>query len=375
MIAFAPNYFDIYMCKFYFLILVLNFFATSSVLGEVPKFKIGLVLPLTGTAADYGIAIQNSINLAIKDRPELFTNITWVYEDATFDTKTAVTALNQMVDYQKVDLVVTWGVAFCQALSPIAESKKIPLIGICLDPNVARDKQFVIRFKNKMDEIMQVQSKYLSDQGKNRIGVLLAEHPYLEEVNSALERNLHPGQTLEVIDRLPNGEADFRTRLIKITKNQSKFDVIGVFLFVGQISTFYRQAKNYNFSLPTFGTDLFESLSEIKASQGMMEGVHFASINIKPKFIDYYKSIYKNESQLAFGAPAYELALTIGELFNQANPKPMGREIIKSFSKVTSREGVASGPYKYVNDSEAGQYFQFPVVMKQIRGDRFEVVN
>ncbi len=359
----------------YFLLILISVYASIASAEGSPTFKVGLVLPLTGSAADYGVAIQNSINLAIKDRPELFTNISWSYEDATFDAKTAVTSFNQLIDVQKVDLAVTWGVAFCQALAPIAESKKVPLIGICLDPNVAKDKQYVIRFKNKMDEVMQVQAKYLKQLGYNKIGLLLAEHPYLQEAASALERNLQPGQSVKIIDRLPNGESDFRTRIIKIKQSTDKFDAIGVFLFVGQISTFYRQAKNFNFTLPTFGTDLFESLSEINASNGTMEGVNFASIDIKPDFIKYYKSIYKNESQLAFGAPAYEMALTIGELFNERVAKIKREDIIKSFAEVSSKDGVASGPYHYMNDPEAGQYFQFPVVIKKITKDRFEAIR
>jgi hypothetical protein len=38
------------------------------------KFKVGAVLPLTGGAADYGIAIKNCIELARKDNPNLYTS-------------------------------------------------------------------------------------------------------------------------------------------------------------------------------------------------------------------------------------------------------------------------------------------------------------
>ena len=61
-------------------------FRASYVLAEPSNiFQVGLVLPLTGPAADYGVAIKNCIDLAIKDRPELFTNIKFNYEDAAYD--------------------------------------------------------------------------------------------------------------------------------------------------------------------------------------------------------------------------------------------------------------------------------------------------
>jgi hypothetical protein len=88
------------------------------------KFKVGAVLPLTGAAADYGIAIKNCIELARKDNPELFTNIEFIYEDAAYDPKTAVSAYRSLTDGQQVDLTVTWGVSFCKALAPIACPQK-----------------------------------------------------------------------------------------------------------------------------------------------------------------------------------------------------------------------------------------------------------
>lgn len=338
-------------------------------------FKIGLVLPLTGPAADYGVAIKNCIDLARKDRPELFTNIRFHYQDAAFDPKTAVSALSKLIDSDRANLVVTWGVAFCKALAPLAEIRKTPLIGICLDPTIAASKQYVLRFKNTTDEIMRAQAQYLDDRGIKRIGLLLAEHPYLEEVTEALQRNVKEGQTIAIVDRLPNHEMDLRTNIIKLMKRKSEFDAIGIFLYAGQIASFYKQAHDLNFKIPTFGTDFFESLSEIRAAAGTMNGVVFTSIDIKDAFLRRYKEIFHNESQLAFGAPAYELTMTVGELFNTSGSKISADDIVKRFSTVVSRDGVASGPYRYVNEPSAGQYFQFPVVVKKIMNENFEVLR
>ena len=222
---------------------------------------------------------------------------------------------------------------------------------------------------------MRVQAQYLYDQGVRKIGILLAEHPYLEEASQALQRNLVPGQTLVVIDELPRDQVDLRTNILRLTRRKDEFDVLGVFLFAGQISTFYRQARELQFNRPTFGTDFFESLSEIRTSKGTMNGLMFTSINIKAAFLKKYKELFHNESQLAFGAPAYEFAITVGELFNKRGGALTADEIIQGFSTVTSKDGVASGPYGYVNDAKAGQYFRFPISVKRIVGEGFEVVR
>jgi branched-chain amino acid transport system substrate-binding protein len=344
-------------------------------LAAQEKFKVGAVLPLTGAAADYGIAIKNCIELAKKDKPELFTNIDFIFEDAAYDPKTAVSAYRSLTDGQRVDLALTWGVSFCKALAPIAEARKSPLVGLCLDPTIGSGRRYVLRFMNTTDEVMRAQTQYLFDRGVKRIGLLLAEHPYLEELREALQRNLLSGQTMVLIDQLPNKEMDLRTNILKLMKGKQEFDSLGVFLFAGQIASFYRQARDMGFDTQTFGTNFFESLSEVQASSGSMNGVVFASVDIKEDFLRRYKGIFHNESQLAFAAPAYELAMTLGELFNGNQGNLSGDEVVKKFALVTQRQGVAAGPYRYVNDAKAGQYFQFPIVMKKIVGDKFEVIR
>jgi branched-chain amino acid transport system substrate-binding protein len=339
------------------------------------KFKVGAVLPLTGGAADYGIAIKNCIELARKDNPELFTNIEFIYEDAAYDPKTAVSAYRSLTDGQQVDLTVTWGVSFCKALAPIAEARKSPMVGLCLDPAIGSGRRYVLRFMNTTDEVMRVQAQYLFERGVRRIGLLLAEHPYLEELREALQRNLIAGQTIVLIDQLPNKEMDLRTNILKLMKGEKQFDSLGVFLFAGQIASFYKQAWDMGFDTQTFGTNFFESLSEVHASNGSMNGVVFASVDTKDDFLRRYKEIFHNESQLAFAAPAYELAMTLGELFNDRQGSLSGEDIVKKFASVGQRQGVAAGPYRYVNDVEAGQYFQFPIVVKKIAGDKFEVIR
>src|SRR5690606_21504882 len=144
------------------------------------------------------------------------------------------------------------------------ESRKIPLVGICLDPGVTKGKKYVLRFLNTIDEIMLNQAQYLSTLGYKKIGLLVAEHPYLEEATLGFTRNAVVGQTVTIIDRIPKNEMDLRTHIIKLKNSKNNFDAIGIFLFAGQISTFYKQAHSLNFKIPTFGTNFFESISEIK---------------------------------------------------------------------------------------------------------------
>jgi branched-chain amino acid transport system substrate-binding protein len=168
------------MCKiiFSYLIVFFSFPVLCTHLEAQEKIKIGVILPLSGPAADYGKSMRNGLQLALKEnnneRPQ--KEIQLVYEDVQYNPVLAVLAFKKLAQRDKVDFVVSWGVNFCEALAPVAESLQIPFIGLCLNPHIAQNKKYVIRFQNVIDELMRLQASYLASQGKKRIAVLLADN-------------------------------------------------------------------------------------------------------------------------------------------------------------------------------------------------------
>ena len=72
-------------------------FADRQAAAETQRpITVGLILPLTGPTADYGVAIKNSIGLAFEEIPDLGERIHLLYEDAQYDPKLAVTALAKL---------------------------------------------------------------------------------------------------------------------------------------------------------------------------------------------------------------------------------------------------------------------------------------
>ena len=54
----------------------------SAVAQAESTAKVGLVLPLTGAIAEYGIATRNGIELARTERGDLFKSVQFAYEDS-----------------------------------------------------------------------------------------------------------------------------------------------------------------------------------------------------------------------------------------------------------------------------------------------------
>lgn len=106
-----------------------------------------------------------------------------------------------------------------------------------------------------------------------------------------------------------------------------------------------------------------------------MDGAIYVHNEVKPSFLERYQNIYHNKSQLAFAAMAYEFAALVGELFNQNAKELSAEKIIEKFSKVKPREGVATGKYQYVETPEGDRYFKFPIVVKEVAGDHYKILQ
>lgn len=258
------------------------------------EIKVGAILSLSGPTADYGDSMRNSMDLALRDSGR--TDITIIYEDAEYDSKKAVSAFQKLRSVDHVDLVYVWGVAFCKAIAPLAEVTKTPMIGQCIDHTSARGKEYVIRFMNTTDEYIQKTIQYLNAKQFKRIGIVMSDNGYNDELLAALQRHLDT-VSIETIQRFSPSDTDFRTAISRL--RSSDIDIVGVFLLGGQISTFYRQRNEVQWDIPTFGTNFFESLSEIKLARGRWKGPSLRTIRCAQHFeIDMKRSL---EHQVRWG--------------------------------------------------------------------------
>lgn len=347
-------------------------FVTSA---SAEPLKVGAVLPLSGVSSDYGTSIVNSIQLAIEDHPELFKSIKFITEDAGYDSAKAVTAFNKLVDSDRVDLIYTWGVNFCKAVSPLAERRKIPSIGQCIDPGSSRGRDFFVRFMNKSDEYLDLQAEYLLTRSLKKLAIVLTENPYQEEMLGALKRHLRPGQSVEVIQSYLPSSTDLRDGVLKL--RSGSFDAVGVFLSPGQISNFFRLLREQRVDMPAFGTNFFESQSEVDAANGAMNGAVFVNNSYSAEYFDRYEARFGKATQPGFGALAYEFAMFVARTVRvPESSKLSGIAILDSLRRLTSwTPGYAAGPYRFVQSEDAGGYVEFPLTIRRICAGRMVDVD
>jgi branched-chain amino acid transport system substrate-binding protein len=120
--------------------------------SEPNEIKIGAILPLTGTSAQYGKWIQEALELG---KEEINSkggingkSLVIVYEDDQADPKIAANAMQKLITLDKVPLVYgSWASSCVLAQAPIAESTKIVLIGEAISPKIRDAGDYTFRMQ------------------------------------------------------------------------------------------------------------------------------------------------------------------------------------------------------------------------------------
>jgi len=335
---------------------------------EKKLIKIGVSIPLTGDVAEYGNAVKNGIELAKSQDPTGFANLEFIYEDNQYDAAKAVTTFKKLKDIDKVSLIYNWGEPTLGSVAPIAESLKFPILAMSLDRKPAENKKFIILTINYADQFAEKLVSYLRSKGIKNIGIIHAEDPFLNSMILGIKENLKTDETLKVIASVNPTEQDFKLHITKL-KN-SKFEAVGVYLFPGQLSTFFRQATTMKFESNFFGTDFFESRTEIAQSNHGMENAVYPNVKIPENFSVEYLKKYKNDAQIAYAYNAYEFAKTSATVLPKDNSNLNSEEIIDLYLK-KERSDI----FTVEKTPEGVPYYKFPLVMKVIKNDKFSEIN
>lgn len=345
--------------------------------GQAPAnsasaFRVGVIAPLSGVLAEYGQAAKNGIELAKVQHPELFSNIQFMYEDSQWDAKMSVSAFNKLRTTAGVSLIFNWGNPTTEAVAPLSESYRFPVIGMTLDPKVVRGRHFLIRSINPAADFASTLIRFLGRKGYQKIGVVLSENTYVQGLFNGLKDNSSPDQVIEVIASHNIAENDFRSTVLKAS--QQHLDALGVFLISGQISTFYRQLQTQGLSLPTFGTDFFESSTEIRLASGGMEGAVYTHLGVTPEFEATYLRQFKNDYQIAYAGNSYDMAVLIGTLFNGGST-PNAEEVMAKLTGPKAAMAGVNGNFHYSQSTDGDRYYEFPVQIKVIQDGKFKAMS
>lgn len=329
--------------------------------------KIGCILPLSGPLAEYGIAAKNGIEMARSDAPKAFKGIKFVFEDSKYQAKEAVSAFNKLRRDKNLALIYVWGNPTSEAIAPLAEKFKVPTLAMVLNPKVSTDREYVIRSTNYDALFSKRLVEAMSARQIKKLAVVVSENSYLNGILDGIKRFADDNLKIDIVQRYQPSDMDFRSSITRI--KGKNYDAIAVFLMSGQVGQFYKQMKQQKLNLPSYGTDFFESKTEIQQSGGAMEGAYYTHLGVSEDFRKQYVARFGNDLQLAYAGNGYDIANIAANAIKAKKAK-----LITSLKDVKSYRGV-SGIANFKNTADGGAFYEFPVRLKQISGESFKEIR
>ncbi|MEK6946846.1 MAG: ABC transporter substrate-binding protein [Nanoarchaeota archaeon] len=195
-------------------------------------YKIGVMLPLTGDAAAYGLPIQKSIKIAL-DEVNAKGGVNGrmlepVYEDSKCNPKDGNAAAQKLVNVDKVKVIIG-GVCSGETMgaAPITEANKVILISpSATSPDITKVGDFVFRVAPSDAYAGTVAAQYAYNELNAKKAAIIAETTdYTQGLAKVfMEQFTKLGGEVAVDEMYNPEDTDFRTQVAKVKAANS--DVI-----------------------------------------------------------------------------------------------------------------------------------------------------
>jgi ABC-type branched-subunit amino acid transport system substrate-binding protein len=333
------------------------------------NIKLGIILPLTGPIAEYGVASRNGFELARKEHRDQFSEIEFVYEDSQYDPKLSISAYQKLRRDPDVKIIYSWGSNPTAPLISIAEKDCFPLFADS-SSNTFNDISCVIAFAPTSIILGKRLIEYIGKKNFRKLGIVSVENLYMNGIIDGIKNNLNSEQEIVFHETVLSTDSDFKSNIAKLKSKD--IDALGVMLYPGQISNFFRNLQTIGYSKPTFGSDIMESRAEIKSSGSLIQGSFYPHKKISEAAYEKYMKVYKDDSQVTNSGSAYDFAMMMLSLFKK-EPK-FYKDHLAHVNSLHGYEGVM-GAYTFEKTKEFGKRLYPPIYIKKIQNDFFEVIE
>jgi ABC-type branched-subunit amino acid transport system substrate-binding protein len=328
--------------------------------GEGPPLTIGVILPLSGSAASFGAIGRAAIELALEDLPpEDKGRVRVIFEDDGLVANRSVSAGQKLIAIDQVDALISWSSSTGLSLASITESRRIPHISIASDPAVALGRRYTFTYWALPQDEAQELYNYLVTRGVKRVALLAVTHNGLLAVRDAfIDEARRRGDIAIVASEEASADTqDFRGIMERIRRRGQIDGFIPIF-FPGQLSTSVKQARLAGITAPIFGFETFEDSDDSEAANGLFTGVVYAT-GADPS-LEFLARFQKRAPGMSFytASNCYDAVM----LLAQAARERKEPEVIAEFLRSIKDYPAASGRVSATGDNR----FSLPTVMKRI---------
>ena len=252
----------------------------------VGTYKIGVMYPLTGDAATYGLAIQRATKIAVDEvNAKGGVNgrkLEIIYEDSKCNPKDSNAAAQKLINIDKVKVIIG-GVCSGETLgaAPIAEQNKVILISpASTSPDITKAGDFVFRVSPSDAYAGVVASDYAFNDLKTKKAALVSESTdYAQGLRRVFKENFVSLGGEIVVDETYNPEdTDFRTQVAKVKAANPDVIYLAPQTFPKGV-LLVKQIKEANVNQQLLTAEVLIARNVVKDNAEDMEGL----IGVEPK--------------------------------------------------------------------------------------------
>lgn len=201
---------------------------------EEETIKIGAIVPLTGSAAEFGIHEQNALVML---EEEINSNngvngklVSITFEDSQGDPKTGVSALQKLILGGKPIAIFSELSAVSVALSPVTKKHQIIQLSVAANPDVSRLSEYAFRvFPDANKQAEKFATVVKERLNVDRVGFLFVNDEFGRSMKESFEsRFTQLGGMVVAVEGFEADSKDVRTQVLKIiAKKPEAVYVIG----------------------------------------------------------------------------------------------------------------------------------------------------
>ena len=336
--------------------------------------KIGAALSLTGKAAYYGEQTKNGLDLAIeKIKKENYPfELELIYEDTQSDVAPSVSAINKLIDIDKVRLIVgPVRSGDVLAAAPIAEKNRVILfITVASTDEITQAGDYIFRNRETSAPHGKKMAEFLINKGIRKVAVFSSKSSNSIGYRKFFMDNFKQlGGQIVLFAEYDEKNNDFRAEISKVKNSGAEaFYIVPTLGKDGGLMT--KQIRELGYKQLIATNPVPESTEFLDTSGIYSEDVVFTSPAFdidNPDIQDYrtsYKTVYGKESDF-ISANAYDAMRILAEAIKVC--KGDNSECIKEYLyKVKDYPGVGG----LTSFDQNGDVIK-PVIIKTVKNGQF----
>ena len=295
------------------------------------KIRIGVLMPMTGDTANFGISSSNAIRMAADEVNNgggiNGKQVELLIQDDRSDPTEAANIATKFVSQDDVHAILgEVGSTRTLAAAPIAQNAKIPMLTpSSTNVEVTRKGNYIFRscFIDTVQGPAMAQFAARSLNAKRAALMIDRRNDYSTGLEKAITDVYVPlGGVIVVTQSYQAGDQDFNAQITSI--KGANPDVIFVPGYYGDVALFAKQARDKGLTAPLVGGDGWDSPTLYQIGGAALDGSyftdHYSSYDPDPrvqKFVNDYRKRYGVVPD-ALAATGYDAALIMFDAIKRA---------------------------------------------------------